>query len=247
MTSHIVDYSIHGGDMQYVDITLDPGETVVSENGAMMYMESGIQMDTKLGDGSDDNSGFFGSLLGAGKRKLLLKEKAFLSFFTNKSQSRRKVAFSAPYPGMIVPLDLKNLGGTVFCQKESFLCGARGIAVNVGITKKIGAGFFGGDGFILQKLQGDGLAFIHSGGSIAEKELKQGETLYVDTGSLVGFQGSVKFDIKMVTGFKNIMFGDEKLFLSTMVGPGKVWVQSMPYRRFIAHFQQTWLDMVQKK
>lgn len=246
-TSQVIDYKIHGSNIQYVEIILDPGETVVAENGSMMFMESGIQMDTKIGDGSADNSGFFGSILGLGKRKVFLKETAFLSFFTNKAQQRKSVAFSAPYPGEIVPLNLANLGGAVYCQKKGFLCGAKGVAINVGFTKKLGAGFFGGEGFILQKIEGDGLAFIHSGGTIAEKELGSGEVLYVDTGSIVAFQATAQFDIKMVRGFKNIMFGSENLFLSTLVGPGKVWVQSMPYPRFVTSVLQTWIEMNKKK
>lgn len=231
------DYRIHGADMQFVEIDIAPDEFVVAENGTMMYMQQGIQMDTRISDGSDKNSGMLGSVIGAAKRHFS-GEDLFLAFFTNKTNIQRTAAFAAPYPGMIVPLPLAQLGGKIMCCKGAFLCATQGTAINIGLTKRLGAGFFGGEGFLLQKIEGNGIAFIHSGGTIIEKELVAGEKLYVDTGSLVAFQTSVDFDVKMVTGMKNIMFGGEEFFLSTLQGPGKVWVQSLPYTRLVKHLHE---------
>lgn len=230
--AHDVDYVIHGHDMQSVEVVLDPGETVIAEAGSLMYMENGIQMNTKLGDGSEKGSGVMGSLMSAAKRSLT-GEQIFMTFYTNVGKKRAKVAFAAPYPGCTIALDLGQLG-TVMCQKQGFLCGAKGINVSFGFTKRLSAGMFGGDGYILQKLEGDGMAFIHAGGSIIEKSLAAGEVIYVDTGSVVAFQQSVDFSIAMVKGVSNMMFGGEDVFLTTMKGPGKVWVQSMPWPRLLA-------------
>lgn len=230
--AHDVDYIIHGHDMQCVEIVLDPAETVIAEAGSLMYMENGIQMNTRVGDGSESGSGVMGSLLSAAKRSLT-GEQLFMTQFTNAGKKKAKIAFAAPYPGCIVPLDLGALG-TVMCQKEGFLCGAKGVSVGFGFTKRISAGMFGGDGYILQKLEGDGMAFIHAGGSVIEKTLGAGELCYVDTGSVVGFQKSVDFSIAMVKGVSNMVFGGEDMFLTTLKGPGKVWVQSMPWPRLLA-------------
>ncbi len=239
-------YTIHGADLQFVEIELDPEQSIVAENGSMMYMEDGIEMDTRLGDGSAKHSGFLGSLIGAGKRALT-GEKAFLGFFTNKGNQTAKLAFAAPHPGMIVPINLAELGGVIYCQKRAFLCAAKGVSINIGFTRKLGAGFFGGHGFILQKLQGETVVFIHAGGAIIEKNLEQNQKIRVDTGSIVGFQGSVTFNIEVVTGFKNIFFGGEQLFLSTLTGPGKIWIQSLPYPRLVNNIWDSILVMEQKK
>ncbi len=239
--SHDIEHIIHGHDIQFVEVILDPGETVIAENGLMMYMENGIQMDTRFSDGSEKNGGMFGTLFGMAKRKLI-GESIFLAFFTNKGTSKKKVAFAAPHPGMIIPLDLRELGGSLLCQKGAFMCASRGTEINVGFTKRLTAGFFGGEGFILQRLNGDGQAFIHSGGTIMERTLGDGETLYVDTGSVVAFTPSVTFDIKIITGMKNIMFGHESLFLTTLVGPGKVWLQSLPFSRVSEAIIQSFVD-----
>ncbi len=228
-------------DIQFVEIELDPGKVAVAEAGAMMYMDSGIQMEPKLGDGSEKNSGILGSVLGMGKR-LIVREGAFLTFFTNRAAIKRRVAFAAPYPGMIVPLDLATLGGNVMCQKESFLCCAKGVSVNIGVNKRVAVGLFGGEGFLMQSLQGDGIAFIHAGGSIVERELRSGEAMYVDTGSVTAFQSSVSFDIRLIRGIKSMFFADEGFFLSTLTGPGKVWIQSMPYQRFIKNLSVAVLE-----
>jgi len=228
-----IGYEVKGSDIQYVETNLAPGHSVLAEPGSMMFMEHGIQMQTKMGDGSKKNSGIIGSMVGLGKRAMT-GEDYFLTFFENKDDENRKVAFTAPYPGQIATLKLSELGGAALCQKGSFLCAAKGTSIDVGITKKLGAAIFGGEGFILQKIQGDGVAFIHAGGSIEEKTLANGESLYVDTGSVVGFQSSVDFDIKTITGFKNILFGGEEFFFAKLTGPGKVWIQSMPYPRLLA-------------
>lgn len=236
--NHEVDYQIIGNEMQLVEIELDPGESVVAEAGAMMYMESGIQMETILGDGSNQNGGFMGKLFGAGKR-LLTGESLFMTLFTNSGSSKQKVAFAAPYPGKIVPLDLSALGNTILCQKDAFLCAAKGVAIGVAFTQRLGAGMFGGEGFILQKLEGDGKAFVHAGGTIVQKNLTAGETLRVDTGCLVALTKNVQYDIQMVKGIKSAIFGGEGLFFATLEGPGTVWLQSLPFSRLAAKFLQT--------
>ena len=243
--SHEIDYTINGDDIQYVEISVDPGESVISEPGLLMYMDQGMQMKTTMGDGSDKHSGVMGALLGAGKRAVT-GEKIFITFFTNNSNKRQQIAFASPYPGEIIPLDLGQLG-PVLCQKDGFLCGAKGTAVGVGFTKRIGAGMFGGEGYILQKIEGDGMAFIHAGGSTKMRELKPDETIYVDTGSVVAFQKTVDFNVSLVQGVANMMFGGEDLFMTTMKGPGKVWIQSMPFPRLVQTIKQTILATQTKK
>jgi uncharacterized protein (TIGR00266 family) len=229
-TMHEIDYQIHGDDMQFVEVELDPAEAVVAEAGGMMFMEDGIQMETIFGDGSQASSGFMGALLGAGKR-LITGESLFMTVFLNKGAGKRKVAFGAPYPGKIIPVHLAEVGGDLIAQKDSFLCAAKGVSVGIAFNRRLGAGFFGGEGFILQRLQGDGLAFIHAGGTIMKRELRPGETLRVDTGCLVAFQPSVEYDIQFVGNVKSALFGGEGLFFATLRGPGIVWLQSLPLSR----------------
>jgi len=233
MSAHEIDYEVIGEEMQFVEITLDPGEACVAEAGAFMYMDPGIQMNTIFGDGSaqSDSGGFMGKLLQAGKR-VITGESLFMTIFGNQGSGRQRVAFASPYPGRIIPLDLKQLGGSIICQKDAFLCAAKGISIGIAFQKKIGAGFFGGEGFILEKLDGDGLAFVHAGGAIVERELKAGETMRLDTGCLVAFQPQVNYDIQFVSGVKTALFGGEGLFFATLTGPGKVWIQSLPFSRF---------------
>ncbi len=224
-----IDFEIFGDDMQFVEVTLDPGEVVVAEAGGMMYMTQGIEMQTVFGDPSK-NQGFFGKLLEAGKR-VVTGESLFLTTFGATGQNREKVAFAAPYPGKIIPLHLDELGGEIICQKDAFLCAARGVQVGIAFQRKILTGLFGGEGFILQRLTGDGIAFAHAGGTIQRRELSAGETLRLDTGCLVALQPSVEYDIETVSGIKNAIFGGEGLFLATLRGPGTVWVQSLPFTR----------------
>ncbi len=226
MASHEIEYRVSGDALQYVEIELDRGETVVAEAGAMLYMEQGITFETRMGDGS---SGVMGSLFGAAKR-LLTSESLFLTHFTNKAKQKQRVGFAAPYPGHIIPIDLGRVGGDVICQKDAFLCAAKGTSISVTFNRRIGAGFFGGEGFILQRLKGDGMAFLHAGGSVLERELR-GETLRVDTGCLVGFQSSIDYDIAMSGGLRSMLFGGEGLFLATLKGEGRVWLQTMPLSR----------------
>lgn len=230
MAMDVVDYEIFGSEMQYVEVELDPGEAAVGEAGVMMYMQDGIQMDTVFGDGSAQQGGFFGKLMGAGKR-LITGEGLFATVFHNESSDKRRVAFAAPYPGKIVPMDLAQLGGTLICQKDSFLCAAKGVALGIAFQKKLGVGLFGGEGFIMQKLDGDGMAFVHAGGTLMERTLAPGETLRVDTGCVVAFQPSVDFDIQFVGKIKSAIFGGEGLFYATLRGPGKIWLQSLPLSR----------------
>lgn len=227
---HEIDYRIEGDDMQFVEVELDPNEAVVAEAGGMMYMEDGIAMETIFGDGSQQTSGFVGSLLGAGKR-LLTGESLFMTVFLNQSHEKRRVAFGAPYPGKIVPVHLPDVGGELIAQKDAFLCAAKGVSVGIAFNKKIGAGFFGGEGFIMQRLQGDGWGFLHAGGTLHERTLAPGESLRVDTGCIVAFQPTVEYDIKFVGGVKSALFGGEGLFFATLRGPGKVWLQSLPFSR----------------
>ena len=229
---HEIDYQVFGDDLQFVEIELDPNEAVVAEAGGMMYMEDGIEMETIFGDGSKQSgsAGFLGSLMGAGKR-LLTGESLFMTVFQNQGVGKRKVAFGAPYPGKIIPVHLADLGGEIWAQKDSFLCAAKGVSVGIAFNKKIGVGLFGGEGFIMQRLQGDGWAFMHAGGSIVERQLAPGEMLRVDTGCIVGFQPSVEFDIKYVGKIKTAFFGGEGLFFATLRGPGRVWLQSLPFSR----------------
>jgi uncharacterized protein (TIGR00266 family) len=229
---HEVEYKIYGEDLQFVEIELDPGEAVVAEAGGMMYMEDGIQMETIFGDGSaqSQGGGFLGALLGAGKR-LITGESLFMTVFGNQAPGKKKVAFGAPYPGRIVAVHLAELGGELISQKDSFVAAAKGVSLGIAFQKRLGTGFFGGEGFIMQRLQGDGWAFIHAGGMIHEKTLAHGETLRVDTGCIVAFQPSVDYDIQMVGGIKTALFGGEGLFFATLRGPGKVWLQSLPLSR----------------
>ncbi len=227
---HEIDFKIYGDDMQFVEIELDPMEAAVAEAGGMMFMEDGIQMETIFGDGSQQTSGFLGTLLGAGKR-LITGESLFMTVFQNRGMGKKKVAFGAPYPGKIIAVHLSDVGGELLAQKDSFLCAAKGVALGIAFTKRFGAGLFGGEGFILQRLQGDGLAFIHAGGTLYERTLAPGETLRVDTGCIVAFQPSVDYDIQMVGGIKSALFGGEGLFFATLRGPGKIWLQSLPLSR----------------
>lgn len=233
-----IEYEIVGDDMQFVEIELDPGETVVAEAGAMMYMTQGVRMETRFGDPSAESQGFFGKLLSAGKRALT-GESLFMTTFISDGPGKQQAAFAAPYPGKIVPMDLTQLGGEMLCQKDSFLCAARGVQIGIAFTKRIGAGLFGGEGFILQRLKGDGLAFVHAGGTLCRKELRPGEMLKVDTGCLVAFQPTVDYDIKFVGGIKNTLFGGEGLFFAQLQGPGTVWLQSLPFARLADRIHAT--------
>lgn len=228
--AHEIDYQVHGDDMQFVTVELDPSEAAVAEAGGMMFMDDGIEMETIFGDGSAEQGGFFGKLLGAGKR-LLTGESLFMTVFWNRGAARRQVAFGAPYPGKIVPVHLPEVGGTLLAQKDSFLAAAKGVSIGLAFNKRIGAGLFGGEGFIMQKLEGDGWAFLHAGGTIHERELRPGEILRVDTGCIVAFQPSVQFDVEYVGKIKSALFGGEGLFFATLRGPGHVWLQSLPFSR----------------
>lgn len=231
--SHEIDYEIHGHGIQVVEVELDPNETVIAEAGAMVYMDNGIQFETKMGDGSDPNQGFFGKLLSAGSR-MLTGESVFMTHFTHRGQGKAKVAFSAPYPGTVIPIDLSEMYDySLTVQKDAFLCAALGTKVNITFNRKLGSGLVGGEGFILQKLQGDGRAFIHAGGTIIEKQLNN-ETLRVDTGCVVAFEPSINFDVQSAGGLKSMIFGGEGMFLATLSGTGRVWLQSMPLRKLIA-------------
>lgn len=227
---HEIDYKIYGDEMQFVEIELDPQEASVAEAGGMMYMEEGIEMETIFGDGSRTQSGFLGALMGAGKR-LLTGESLFMTVFWNRGAGKKHVAFGAPYPGKIIPVPLSEIGGELLAQKDSFLCAAKGVSLGIAFTKRFGAGLFGGEGFILQRLQGDGLAFLHAGGTILQRDLGPGEALRVDTGCIVAFQPSVAYDIQYVGGIKTALFGGEGLFFATLRGPGRVWLQSLPLSR----------------
>jgi len=230
MRAHDIDYQIFGDDLQFVEIELDPQETVMAEAGAMMYMENGIDMATVFGDGTESDGGLMGKLMGAGKR-MLTGESLFMTQFTNHGSQRRKVAFAGGFPGKIVPVDLTQYGGRLIAQKDSYLCSAKGISIGIEFQRKIGVGFFGGEGFIMQKLEGDGLAFLHAGGTIIEKQLQPGEVLRIDTGCLVAITGGVQYNIEMVKGIKSAVFGGEGLFFASLTGPGSVWIQSLPFSR----------------
>jgi uncharacterized protein (TIGR00266 family) len=232
MNSHEIDFELHGDDMQFVEIELDPGESAVAEAGGMMMMDDGIAMETIFGDGSQggQGGGFLGKLVGAGKR-IITGESLFMTVFTNEGSVKKRVSFAAPYPGKIIPVDLSELGGKVICQKDAFLCAAKGVAVGIDFQKKLGTGFFGGEGFIMQKLEGDGLAFLHAGGTIHKRELKSGEMLRVDTGCLVAMTKNVDYNIEYVGKIKSAFLGGEGLFFATVRGPGTVWIQSLPFSR----------------
>ena len=230
MAMDVVDYEIKGSEMQFVEVELDPGEAAIGEAGSLFYMDAGIGMDTVFGDGSNSGGGLFGKLLGAGKR-LVTGESLFTTVYTNHAPQKQRVAFAAPYPGKILPMDLRQLGGLLICQKESFLCAARGVSLGIYFQRKLSVGFFGGEGYVMQKLEGDGLAFVHAGGSIVRRELPPGQTLMVDTGCLVAYTPSVSFEIQYVGKIKTAMFGGEGLFLAKLTGPGTVWLQSLPFSR----------------
>ena len=230
-TNHEIDYKIYGEELQFVEVELDPNETAIAESGAMMMMDDGIEMQTIFGDGSQQqNGGLLGKLMSAGKR-MLTGESLFMTAFTNVGQGKKKVSFAAPYTGKIIPIDLQQLGGTIIAQKDAFLCAAKGVSVGIHFQKRLGTGIFGGEGFIMEKIQGDGMAFLHAGGFIIERELNPGEILKIDTGCIVAYTPSVDFDIEFVRGIKNIVFGGEGLFFATLRGPGKVWIQSLPISR----------------
>ncbi|MBI1249086.1 TIGR00266 family protein [bacterium] len=229
MQSHEVDYKIIGDDLQLVEVELDPGETVIAEAGAMSYMEDGIQYEARMGDGSEPNQGFFGSLMSAAGRKLT-GESLFMTHFTNHGSGKRTVAFAAPFPGKIIALDLAKIGGEIICQKDAFLCAALGTKLSIAFQRRLGAGFFGGEGFILQRIQGDGKAFIQAGGTIVKKKL-EGQTLRVDTGCIVGFTPGLQYDIAAAGNLKSMVFGGEGLFLATLSGHGTVLLQSLPFSR----------------
>jgi uncharacterized protein (TIGR00266 family) len=230
-TNHEIDYKIIGSEMQCVEIELDPQETVIAEPGAFMYMDDGIQMETIFGDGSaQKNSGFMSKLFSAGKR-LLTGESMFMTAYTHTTSGKARVAFASPYPGKIVPIDLAQMGGKLICQKDAFLCAAKGVSVGIEFQKKLGTGLFGGEGFIMQKLEGDGMAFCHAGGHIIERTLNPGETLRVDTGCIVAYTQEIDYDIQFVGGIKNTFFGGEGIFFATLRGPGKVWLQTLPISR----------------
>jgi uncharacterized protein (TIGR00266 family) len=229
-TNHEIDYFIQGEEMQMIEIELDPQETAIAEAGAFMYMDEGIQMETIFGDGSEQKGGFFGKIIGAGKR-LLTGESLFMTAYTHKGVGKARVAFASPYPGKIIPIDLSEIGGKIICQKDSFLCAAKGVSVGIEFQRKLGTGLFGGEGFIMQKLEGDGLAFCHAGGYVIKRTLKPGEVLRVDTGCIVAYTQTVDYDIQFVGGIKNTLFGGEGVFFATLKGPGDVWLQTLPISR----------------
>jgi uncharacterized protein (TIGR00266 family) len=233
-----IGYRLYGDDMQYVEVELDAGEKVLAEAGAMMYMSAGVEMKSEFGDPSASDQGLFGKVVSAGKR-LLTSESLFMTTFTSRGPGKQRVAFAAPYPGKIIPMDLAQLGGELVCQKDSFLCAARGVSVGIAFTRRIGAGLFGGEGFILQRLAGDGLAFIHAGGTIGRHVLQRGESLKVDTGCLVALQPTVGYDVRFVGGFRNTLFGGEGLFFVHLTGPGIVWLQSLPFARLADRIHAT--------
>ncbi|AVQ97874.1 TIGR00266 family protein [Oceanobacillus sp. M65] len=231
MNNHEIDYKLHGDDMQFVEVELDPQETVIAEAGSLMMMDDPIKMETIFGDGSSSQqSGLMGKLLGAGKR-VITGESLFMTTFTNEGTGKSHVSFASPYPGKIIPMDLSELDGKLICQKDAFLAAAKGVTVGIEFQKKVGAGFFGGEGFIMQKLEGDGLAFVHAGGTIHKRELTAGESIRVDTGCLVAMTGNIDYNIEYVGGVKTALFGGEGLFFATLRGPGTVWVQSLPFSR----------------
>jgi uncharacterized protein (TIGR00266 family) len=235
--AHEIDYKIHGEEMQCVEIELDPNETAVAESGAFMMMDDGIQMETIFGDGSGQQKGLLGKLFSAGKR-VLTGESLFMTAFTNTGMGKKRISFASPYPGKIIPIDLALLGGKMICQKDAFLCAAKGVSIGIEFQRKLGTGLFGGEGFIMQKLEGDGLAFVHAGGHVIEKTLAPGELLKIDTGCIVAFTPSCNYDIQFIGGIKNSIFGGEGLFFATLTGPGKVWIQSLPISRLASRVLQ---------
>lgn len=229
--NHEIDYRIYGEEMQYVEVELDPQETAIAEAGAFMMMDEGIQMETIFGDGSQQQGGgLLGKLFSAGKR-LLVGESLFMTAYTNVGQGKKRVSFASPYPGKIIPLDLQQLGNRVICQKDAFLCAAKGVAIGIEFQKRLGTGLFGGEGFIMEKLEGDGMAFMHAGGHVFERELAPGELVKIDTGCIVAFTSTIHYDIQFVGGIKNTLFGGEGVFFATLRGPGKIWIQTLPVSR----------------
>lgn len=231
MQSHEIDYKIIGHDVQLVEVELDPGETIIAEAGAMLYMEEGIQFTARMGDGSNPNAGFFDKLMSAGSR-LITGESLFLTHFTNHGWGKSRVAFAAPYPGTIIPMDLARMGGRIIVQRDAFLCAALGTKISITFNRRLGAGFFGGEGFILQQLEGDGKAFVHAGGTVIERQMNN-EILRVDTGCIVGFEPTIDYSIEQAGSLRSMVFGGEGIFLATLRGSGKVWLQSMPIRKLI--------------
>jgi len=236
-SNHEIDYRIIGEEMQCVEIELDPQETVIAEPGSFMMMNDQIKMETLFGDGSNSNTGFMGKILSAGKR-LLTGENLFMTSYTNIGNEKKQACFASPYPGKIIPMDLHLLGGKVICQKDAFLCAAKGVSVGIELQRKLGTGLFGGEGFIMQKLEGDGLAFVHAGGTIIEKVLQPGEVIKIDTGCIVAFTKTIHYDIQFVGGIKNTLFGGEGVFFATLTGPGNVWIQSLPISRLASRILQ---------
>lgn len=230
MAMDVIDYDIRGAEMQFVEIELDPGEAAIGEAGSLMFMDAGIAMDTVFGDGAAQNAGFLGKLMSAGKR-LVTGESLFTTVYTNQVAGKQRVAFAAPYPGKILPMNLSQLGGTLICQKDAFLCAARGVSLGIAFQQRLAVGFFGGEGFIMQKLEGNGLAFVHAGGTVVKRELAAGQTLKVDTGCVVAYTQGVNFDVQYVGKIKTALFGGEGLFLASLTGPGTVWLQSLPFSR----------------
>ncbi|HMJ47134.1 MAG TPA: TIGR00266 family protein [Ferruginibacter sp.] len=237
-TNHEIDYKIYGEELQFVEIELDPNETAIAESGSFMMMDSGIEMQTIFGDGSQQQgSGILGKLLSAGKR-LLTGESLFMTAYTNLDHGKKRVSFAAPYTGKIIALDLMQYNGKIIAQKDAFLCAAKGVSVGIEFQRRLGTGIFGGEGFIMQKLEGDGMCFVHAGGFVVEKELKPGEQLKVDTGCVVAYTSGIDFDIEFIRGIKNFMFGGEGLFFASLRGPGKVWIQSLPISRLAGKMMQ---------
>ena len=238
-TNHEIDYKIFGEELQYVEIELDPNETVIGEPGGFMMMDDGIQMNTLFGDGSQasNNGGLFGMLMSAGKR-LLVGENLFMTAFTNQGQGKKRVSFAAPYTGKIIALDLTQLNGKIIAQKDAFLCAAKGVSVGIEFQRRLGTGIFCGEGFIMQKLEGDGMAFVHAGGYVTERTLQPGEILKIDTGCVVAYTAGIDFDIEFIKGIRNFMFGGEGLFFAVLRGPGKVWIQSLPISRLAGRLMQ---------
>ena len=230
MAMDVVDYEIKGSEMQFVEVELDPGEAAVGEAGSLFFMDGSITMDTVFGDGGKQSGGLFGKLLGAGKR-LITGESLFTTVYTNQGSGKQRVAFAAPYPGKIIPMDLSKMGGTLICQKDAFLCAARGVSIGLHLQQKLSVGFFGGEGFIMQKLEGDGLAFVHAGGTVVKRDLLPGQTLMIDTGCVVAYTPNTNFEIQYVGKIKTALFGGEGLFFAKMSGPGTVWLQSLPFSR----------------
>lgn len=237
--NHEIDYRIFGEEMQYVELELDPNETAIAEPGAFMMMDDGITMETMFGDGSQqqNNSGLLGKLLNAGKR-VLVGESLFMTAFTNTSIGKKHVSFASPYPGKIIPLNLQQMGNRIICQKDAFLCAAKGVSVGIEFQRKLGTGLFGGEGFIMEKLEGDGMAFLHACGHVLQKDLQAGELLKIDTGCIVGFTYTVNYDIQFIGGIKNSIFGGEGLFFASLTGPGTVWIQTLPISRLAGRILQ---------